>query len=255
MTIFYEPKVTLLSRPDFTEPAHLPIEWVDEATDGERLSEFAGRICYMSQHNPAKRTTPQYLDNIRKQKHGSVYEHANYSVLVEQVSRSFTHELVRHRAGFAYSQLSQRYVDESKTAFIMPPALIAIPGITGEAVRAAWAEQMLAAREAYEDLSDKLFEQYAHIEDRTHRRKLAREAARSVLPNATETKVVVTANARSLRTMLELRTGEGAEAEMRRCAVLWLRLMQETAPSFFDDFEIYTATDGLPAARCANHKV
>ena len=88
------------------------MNWIGESTDGERLAEFAGRLCYMSQHNPAKRATREYLENIKKQGHGSVLEHANYSILLEGVSRSLTHELVRHRAGFAYSQLSQRYVDE-----------------------------------------------------------------------------------------------------------------------------------------------
>ena len=99
-------------------------DWIGESTDGERLAEFAGRLCYMSQHNPAKRETREYLENIKKQGHGSVLEHANYSILLEGVSRSLTHELVRHRAGFAYSQLSQRYVDESEANFVVPPAII-----------------------------------------------------------------------------------------------------------------------------------
>ena len=85
-------------------PDHLPVAWIGESTDGERLAEFAGRLCYMSQHNPARRETREYLENIKKQGHGSVLEHANYSLLIEGVSRSLTHELVRHRAGFAYSQ-------------------------------------------------------------------------------------------------------------------------------------------------------
>ena len=122
--ILREPKVTVLARPQFTEPSHLPVQWIGDSTDGERLSEFAGRLCYMSQRNPAGRTTREYLENIKKQGHGSVLEHANYSLLLEGVSRSLTHELVRHRAGFAYSQLSQRYVDESDAQFVMPPAMI-----------------------------------------------------------------------------------------------------------------------------------
>ena len=89
----------MLARPPFAEPAHLPVQWQGESTDGERLAEFAGRLCYMSQHNPASRSTREYLENIKKQGHGSVLEHANYSLLLEGVSRSLTHELVRHRAG------------------------------------------------------------------------------------------------------------------------------------------------------------
>src|SRR5436305_1905112 len=96
MANFYaEPVLTLLSRPSFTTPEHLPVNWIGDSTDGERLAEFAGRLCYMSQHNPAKRNTREYLENIKKQGHGSVLEHANYSVLLEGVSRSLTHELVR----------------------------------------------------------------------------------------------------------------------------------------------------------------
>src|SRR5215217_2955048 len=101
--MFYtEPVVTLIARPQFVEPAHLGVAWLGEGTDGEKLAEFAGRICYMSQRNPAGRSTGEYLENIKKQGHGSVLEHANYSLLLEGVSRSLTHELVRHRAGFAY---------------------------------------------------------------------------------------------------------------------------------------------------------
>ena len=113
MDILREPRVALLARPQFLEPAHLPVQWKGDSTDGERLAEFAGRLCYMSQHNPASRSTRDYLENIKKQGHGSVLEHASYSLLLEGVSRSLTHELVRHRAGFAYSQLSSTYRCES----------------------------------------------------------------------------------------------------------------------------------------------
>src|SRR5256885_14285742 len=143
MELFYEPKVTLLSRPHFSEPPHLPVAWLGESTDGERLSEFAGRLCYMSQANPAKRPTREYLDNIKKQGHGSVLEHANYSLLLEGVSRSLTHELVRHRAGFAYSQLSQRYVDESEANFVIPPAVVG-----DENLETQWRAQIEEAQRA-----------------------------------------------------------------------------------------------------------
>ena len=103
MKILRQPTVTLLARPQFTEPAHLPVNWKGTSSDGERLAEFAGRLCYMSQGNPAGRTTAEYLDNILKQGHGSVFEHANYSLLLEGISRSCTHELVRHRAGQAHA--------------------------------------------------------------------------------------------------------------------------------------------------------
>lgn len=250
MDILRAPAVTLIARPQFLEPAHLPVHWVGDATDGERLAEFAGRLCYMSQKNPAGRGTREYLENIKKQGHGSVLEHAVYVVLIEGISRSCSHELVRHRAGFGYSQLSQRYVDESHAAFVMPPA------IQGDAaLEAEWERQVAAAQAAYVAAVEGLMKRYAWVDDKVHRRKMAREAARSVLPNGTETKIVVSGNVRAWRTMLELRCGEGAEQEIRRMAIAVLRVLQAEAPGFFGDFEVYQAEDRAEAARVTYHKV
>jgi thymidylate synthase (FAD) len=612
--MFYtEPVVTLIARPQFVEPTHLGVAWLGEGTDGEKLAEFAGRICYMSQRNPAGRTTGEYLENIKRQGHGSVLEHANYTLLLEGVSRSLTHELVRHRAGFAYcldgdtliyserrvgerrngpkkrtlrslyemtltphgrsrlrllrlrcldeatgtfttgrvravvrsgvkpvfrveledgktitctkehrfltpdgwqrleeitgglgvspgglaqigrsggvmltngvqayrdagwlraryhedgltqqeiaslsgvsehcirawvrrhklqkpigsgmtgrspwnrgtryragwhhtpetrillgeakrgpdnpqwkggitpegvrlrggveslrpvvfardeytcrrcgqrggeltlhhivpiwarpdlalsvdnlatvcwepchvamngrelgfleafghsraeapaaivprrgrgrllvprqrkivsvtylgeretydiemdgpnhnfvangiithnSQLSQRYVDESEAHFVVPPAIV------GEAaLEAPWRAQVESAQASYVSLVEKLMERYAWVPDKVHRRKMSREAARGVLPNSTETKIVVTGNARAWRTMLELRGSEAAELEIRRLAVAVIRLFKQEAPHFFADFEIYQADDRREAARVGYRKV
>src|SRR5436189_4212988 len=142
--LYTEPVITLLARPVFLEPDHIKVRWLGESTDGERLAEFAGRLCYMSQKNPANRSTGDYLENIKRQGHGSVLEHANYSLLLEGVSRSLTHELVRHRAGFAYSQLSQRYVDESEANFVVPPAIIG-----DAALEAEWTKQVEGGQSAY----------------------------------------------------------------------------------------------------------
>ncbi len=248
--LYTVPVVCVLSRARFAEPSHLPVSWIGESTDGERLAEFAGRLCYMSQRNPASRSTREYLENIKRQGHGSVLEHANYSLLLEGVSRSLTHELVRHRAGFAYSQLSQRYVDESEANFVVPPAMLGDDALVG-----AWQAQIDAAQAAYVALVGELMTRYQWVADRVHRRKMAREAARGVLPNSTETKIVVTGNARAWRTMLELRSSEGAELEIRRLAVAVLRVLQQEAPAFFCDFEIYEAEDRREAARIAYHKV
>ncbi len=250
MEILRAPRVTLIGRPQFVEPDHLKVDWKGEATDGERLAEFAGRLCYMSQANPARRTTADYLENIKKQGHGSVLEHAVYVLLLEGISRSCTHELVRHRAGFGYSQLSQRYVDESHAAFVVPPAMLG-----DERLETAWLAQVTAAQDAYVRAVEDLMRRYEWVADKVHRRKMAREAARSLLPNATETKIVVSANVRAWRTMLELRCGEGAEQEIRRMAVAVLRVLAAEAPRLFSDFEIYKADDGAEAARVVYHKV
>ena len=250
LKIVREPTVTLIARPQFVEPSHLPVQWKGDATDGERLAEFAGRLCYMSQRNPAGRTTAEYLANILKQGHGSVFEHAVYVLLVEGISRSCSHELVRHRAGFGYSQLSQRYVDESEAAFVLPPA------IQGDAaLEADWARQIAEAQTAYVSAVDRLMTRYEGIEDKVHRRKMAREAARSVLPNATEVKIVVSGNVRAWRTMLELRLAEGAEQEIRRMAVAVLETLRSEAPALFSDFELYAGSDGTPCGRVTYHKV
>jgi thymidylate synthase (FAD) len=250
MEIFRAPRVTLIARPEFLEPEHLRVEWRGDASAGERLAEYAGRVCYMSQHNPANRTTAEYLENIKKQGHGSVLEHAVYVLLIEGISRSCSHELVRHRAGFGYSQLSQRYVDESHAAFVMPPAMIG-----DERLETAWEREMANAQAAYVDAVEGLMERYAWVSDKVHRRKVAREAARSVLPNATEVKIVVSGNARAWRTMLELRCGEGAELEIRRMAIACLRVLQREAVALFSDFETYVSDDRHEAARVGYHKV
>lgn len=250
LKIVREPTVTLIARPQFVEPTHLPVQWKGDATDGERLAEFAGRLCYMSQRNPAGRTTAEYLANILKQGHGSVFEHAVYVLLLEGISRSCSHELVRHRAGFGYSQLSQRYVDESDASFVLPPA------IQGDAtLEAEWARQIAEAQAAYVSAVDRLMTRYEGIEDKIHRRKMAREAARSVLPNATEVKIVVSGNVRAWRTMLELRLAEGAEQEIRRLAVAVLETLRREAPALFSDFELYAGSDGTPCGRVTYHKV
>jgi thymidylate synthase (FAD) len=250
MDIIRAPRITLLARPQFLEPEHLKVSWMGEASSGERLAEFAGRLCYMSQANPAKRSTAEYLDNIKKQGHGSVLEHAVYVLLLEGISRSCSHELVRHRAGFGFSQLSQRYVDESHAAFVVPPAMLG-----DEKLEAAWLAQVTAAQAAYVQAVEDLMRRYEWVADKVHRRKMAREAARSLLPNATETKIVVSANVRAWRTMLELRCGEGAVQEIRRMAVACLRVLAAETPLLFGDFEVYRAEDGAEAARVTYHKV
>src|SRR5207302_8823203 len=97
MEIFRAPRVTLIARPEFVEPEHLRVQWRGEASSGERLAEFAGRVCYMSQHNPANRSTAEYLENIKKQGHGSVLAPAVHVLLIEGISRPCPHDRLRRR--------------------------------------------------------------------------------------------------------------------------------------------------------------
>ncbi len=221
----------------------------DTEVGGEQLVEAGGRICYMS-FGKGRKTNREYIGNLVGMKHGSVLEHATWDFIITGVSRSFSHELVRHRAGWGYSQLSQRYVDES-TANFVEPELIA----RDERMHALWLDAVRTAHQAYLDLVEGLMEAMPNVENKTERRKRVREAARSVLPNATETMIFCSANARALRHFIELRGAEGAEAEIRRVALKLLRLMQQEAPTLFGDYEIVRLEDGTEVARTAFEKV
>lgn len=221
----------------------------DTEVGAELLAEMAGRICYVS-YGKGRKTNREYLDNIIGVGHGSVLEHGVWNFMLTGVSRTMTHELVRHRAGFGYSQLSQRYVDESQTAFVIPPIIAKDAELT-----AMFTESVRASRDSYRALTEKLLEKYSDIESNTLRRKLARQAARSVLPNATETQIFVTANARALRHFIELRADEHADCEIRSTAVAMWRILNDESPNIFGDYEEYLAPDGTPAVRTAHRKV
>jgi len=226
------------------------LSWeTDTEVGGEQLVEAGGRICYMS-FGKGRKTNREYIGNLVGMKHGSVLEHATWDFIITGVSRSFSHELVRHRAGWGYSQLSQRYVDES-TANFVEPELIA----RDERMHALWLNAVRTAHQAYIDLVEGLMEAMPNVENKTERRKRVREAARSVLPNATETMIFCSANARALRHFIELRGAEGAEAEIRRVALKLLRLLQQEAPTLFGDYEIVRLEDGTDVARTAFEKV
>jgi thymidylate synthase (FAD) len=259
MRIVREPEIYLLGRQAVDEQevarflANQGATWTtDSDVPGEQLAELAGRTCYMS-FGQGRKTNAEYLGNIIERQHGSVLEHAVWNFLITGVSRSFTHELVRHRAGTAFSQLSQRYVDESTADFVEPAIIASDPEL-----HMTWLEAIEVAHQAYRRLADgltaRIEAQYAYL-PKTHRRKMAREAARSVLPNATETKIFFSCNARELRHIIELRGDEGAEPEIRRFAVKLLRIMQREAPNLFGDFTIYTLIDGSEAVRSRHHKV
>lgn len=256
MNIVREPRVYLVGRQhvDAAEVDRFLADhgaaWQsDAASDGERLAEAAGRICYMS-FGKGRKSNREYLGNILEMQHGSVLEHAQWNFVFTRVSRSLTHELIRHRAGFGYSQLSQRYVDESDSDFIEPDAIADDPEL-----HKIWIESVNKAREAYDRLVSGLMEKFTSVEQPTLRRKLARQAARSVLPNATETKIFVTANARALRHFIELRGDEHADVEIRKLAVAVLRIMQREAPALFADYEIRKLADGTEATSTPHRKV
>ncbi len=224
----------------------------DTDTDvaGEKLAEIAGRVCYMSFLKPRPGGSKTYLTRILDSAHGSVLEHAVFNFIITGVSRSFSHELVRHRAGFGYSQLSQRYVDESVADFVEPDCIAA-----DAELHEVWRAAVDGCRQAYVKLVEGLMRRFENEPDQTQRRKLARQAARSVLPNATETKIFVTANARAWRHFIEMRANEHAEAEIRKVALLILERLTEAVPNLFGDYEIAPLPDGTRVARTRFSKV
>lgn len=226
-------------------------DWsTDTDIPAEVLPEVAGRLCYMSFAKPRPGGHEAYLSHIKEVGHGSVLEHTVFNFIITGVSRSFTHELVRHRAGFGYSQLSQRYVDESVAEFVEPACIADDPDL-----HEAWRAAMERAQEAYVKLVEGLQKKFASVEDKTLRRKMARQAARSVLPNATETKIFVTANARAWRHFIELRCSEHAEIEIREVAARILEILRREAPSIFGDYEFIDLPDGTRAVKTPHPKV
>lgn len=256
MKIVREPRVYLVGR-QVVDPADVDkflqdhtSTWESDATsEAERIAEAAGRICYMS-FGKGRKSNKDYLGNIIEMQHGSVLEHAQWNFIFVGVSRSLTHELIRHRAGWAYSQLSQRYVDESDSDFIEPDVIANDPEL-----HKTWLESVNHARAAYDKIVAGLVLKFSDMDNATLRRKLARQAARSVLPNATETKIFVTANARALRHFIELRGDEHADVEIRKLAVQLLRMMQKEAPAIFGDYTIRTLADGTEATNTEHRKV
>jgi thymidylate synthase (FAD) len=211
----------------------------------ERLVEFAGRMCYMSFGDV--QSTPrnaEYLGNLISKKHESVLEHACWTLLLTGVSRSFTHQLVRHRCGFAFSQLSQQYHIEDDACFVEPGLLR-----RNAKARQAFRKTVAVATSSYRSIfrvlqqsNDALLASLSMKE----RKRAVLSAARSVLPNATPTKVVLTANARALRHFLAVRGGLSGDEEMREVCAGLLTTLQREAPHLFSDFVIEKLHDSSP---------
>ena len=237
-------KVTLIAQTELTMtglsddpwgvwgPAIHPIMSTDpvdegEASDGDLLAEFAGRACYQSFHrpNPATARNEDYLKHILEVQHESVMVHGGAAFYVEGVSRALTHELVRHRF-LGFSQLSQRYVDGGLFDFVVPPDYEG--------------DHMKEARAILEETAAYLRHQYDRLgvlgrEEGRLSRKRNRSAARAVMPNMAETKLVVSGNFRAWRDFLKQRDADGADEEIRRFAkeVRWHLI--KIAPNQFQD--------------------
>ena len=211
------------------------------APSGQQLIEFAGRVCYMSfGARQSSKSNSQYVRHLIGQGHESVLEHSSYSILADDISRGLSHQLVRHRAGFSYSQLSQQYYDESDTSYVTPLPL-KIPAKVKKTLTAA----MQSSKDAYRLLVRELSSSSCFVDlNKKERLRAIRSAARSVLPNATVTTLVMTGNARAWRHVLKLRGSIRGDIEMREFCVRVLRLLQPVAPDLFRDFKIRKDTLG-----------
>lgn len=232
-------QVTLIARTEFhTLPQsavdagyqwHHYDNYVPSESDADELAEFAGRACYESwtRPNPKTATSEGYLSHILDVGHYSVLAHASVSFYIEDVSRALTLELVRSRF-LAFSQKSQRYVKEDNAEMVMPPALRAMQGLAGEFARERFIEATDQAVVAYQALAKSL-------KDSGLTHKEAREAARSVLPNATATSLVVSGNHRAFRDFIQQRWSVHADAEIRELAGELLVQLREVAPNTYQD--------------------
>ncbi len=257
----HKPGIVVLARPSVQtagltgflqgfDPSLNFSEYTDDPTtlpDGAQLCKIAGQVCYMSFGRMRSMNTQakRYFDNLKSSGHGSVFEHANYSLLFYGISRSVTHELIRHRSGFGYSQLSQRYVGGRTLRFVERPEYQ-----DDDFLHNQFLLRIDRAADEYATLTNRLLEMQKagtsilSAEAKTDLLKKVRQSARSVLPNETETVIVVTGNARAWRHVIEERASTHAEVEIRELAVRAFLCLYQTDPVLFDDYTIDQLSDG-----------
>lgn len=242
--------VTIAGEPVTASPEKAPLHWeTDTDNAAELLCMAAGKICYDA-FGKGRSDTGEYLGHIIEMKHGSVLEHAVWNFIIAGVSRVFSHEHVRHRAGIAISQRSQRYVSESASGQTLLPMIEANP----EAKR-VWEEAVAQSQGAYDKLVQLLAEDLREHLDKTLLVKTVRSAARSVMPNSTETYLFWSANARALRHYIEMRGSRDADIEIRKVAVQMLKIMQREAPNLFGDYRLVDLPDDTQEAQTEHTKV
>lgn len=280
MRIARKPKVYLVARPAIVEEgvaaflSDQKLSWPTETAGvngAEQLIELAGRCCYMSFGNKAaSRTNRRYIQNLLGREddgsfkpgpaHGSVCEHPTWSFLVVGAGRGFSHEQVRHRVGWAYSQLSTRYCDferEEEEGTWDPGFCVPTLAQLSEETAEAMSEKLRESQRAYCELlrliegdlekNAALMKQLSGYDDRTAKRmlrKAARGAARDILPIATEAIMVMSANARAIWNCIYLRGNEHAEAVIRDIYVQLARIMERELPALFHGLRYEPCWDG-----------
>jgi thymidylate synthase (FAD) len=245
----------------FARPDHLGEPTVK---DLDVIPELAGRVCYNSFTSPRPGENKAYLKHILEAGHGSVLEHSVITLLITGVSRSLTHELIRHRAGTGFSELSQRFfqVDGGKIGFVMPPSMIGDADATelmASSIHAAMDNYVQQVTVLTKKIGDEWVarnpDKKPEREDLTYIRKSARQAARAVLPNCCETHIVMTANLRAWRNILEQRGSIHADLEIRRLACAIAFTIQSMAPNTFQDMTISKDVDSWSSVHFEHRKV
>jgi thymidylate synthase (FAD) len=195
----------------------MKVELLFITPDAGRIIETAGRTSYLSFNKQGKDTEKAFIRMLIKKRHFSVLEHAYASFKISGVSRSFTHQLVRHRL-CSYTQQSQRYIDEHNFNYIEPDAI----------------KNNKEAHSLFIDFMNRAKEVYAKLQ----KLGIKNEDARFVLPNAVESEIVITANFREWRHIVKLRGSPDAQWEIRRVTIQILKTLKKHAPIVFEDFEI-----------------
>ncbi len=195
----------------------MKVELIYITPNPEKVIEEAGRTSYQSFNRIGEGSEKKFIRMIINLGHLSVIEHAVASFRIKDVSRSLTHQLVRHRLA-SFTQKSQRYVDEKHFTFVEPPKI----------------EENPEAHKIYLDFMESVRETYRKLRDL----KIPKEDARFVLPNATTTEIVITANLREWRHIVELRGSRHAQWEIRRMTIEILKILKRKAPTVFEDFVI-----------------
>jgi thymidylate synthase (FAD) len=227
-------------------------------SSSESLCKFAGQLCYLSfgPQRTYNENADKYFKNIKMSSHGSVLEHANISMLWWGISRTLTHELVRHRAGYGFSQVSQRYVGGKTIRFVER-----VEFQDNDLLHQWFLRRIERSYREYIELTEYLVslqkegESSLSAERKTDLRKKVRQASRALLPNETEAPILVTANVRAWRHFLNMRVSEHAEVEIRRVGYEAYRCLYSLTPLLFDDFEVVDLIDGTKGLKTEYPKV
>jgi len=235
-------------------------EYLDDPTelpDSSQLCKTSGQTCYMS-FGPRRTTNDNaaaYFERLTSAGHGSVLEHPSFNFLLYGISRSVTHELVRHRAGVAFSQISQRYVSGAVLRFVERPEYQEDPDLHG-----LFEKRADRAAAEYEAMADQLLERQEGgasmltADYKTDARKKVQQTARSLLPNETEAPMVFTGNVRALRHIIEMRADAHAESEIRNLALRLFLCLRTADPILFGDYELGELPDGTYTVTTKNRK-